>query len=98
MTLATRDLARELSTTAALVLSLALVLYLAILLPGRLATAKLRAERDELAHEVRALTDEVRGLALEARALDGDPYEIERVLRARLGFLRRGERVVAASR
>lgn len=90
--------AREGLHFLALVLAGASLLYVAVLLPSRIKTDRLRDRRDALAREKDQLEREVEGLAAEARALDTDPWAIERALRRRLRFLRPGERVLPLAR
>jgi len=85
---------REGTYAAALVLAGASVLYICVLLPSRLKTDSLREQRDHLRTEKAQLEKEVEDLRCEARALDSDPWAIERALRRRLGFLRPGENVL----
>jgi cell division protein FtsB len=85
---------REGIYAAALVLAGASVLYACILLPSRMKTDRLRAQRDQLKAEKAQLDREVEELRAEARALDSDPWAVERSLRRRLGFLRPGEHVL----
>lgn len=88
--------AREVLHAGALVLAGASVLYVCVLLPSRLKTDRLREQRDELKTERSHLEKDVADLKAEARALDRDPWAVERALRRRLGFLRPGEHVLKA--
>ncbi len=87
---------REGMYAAALVLAGASVLYACILLPCRLKTDRLREQRDQLKAEKAQLEKEIAELREETRALDSDPWAVERALRRRLGFLRPGEHVLKA--
>jgi len=86
--------AREALHALALVLAGASVLYACILLPSRLKTESLRRQRDDLKAEKTRLEKDVSDLRAEARALETDPWAVERALRRRLGFLRPGEHVL----
>jgi hypothetical protein len=60
-----------------------------------LKTEKLRDQRDALLVEKGGLEKEVASLRTESKALETEPWAVERALRRRLGFLRPGERVLA---
>jgi hypothetical protein len=89
---------REAAHGAALIAAAGAVLWVTVLLPSRLKTERIDEQRLALLAETKDLEKEVRDLEAETRALDQDPYEMEKVLRARLGFLRPGERVVVVSK
>ena len=87
--------AREVLYVASLLLSAGGLYALLVLLPGRLRTDEMRAQRDALEAEVRHLEGTVRELEQERVALHDDPWVVERALRRRLGWLRTQERVLA---
>jgi len=90
--------ARELGHALLLVAAGAATLYLGAYLPSRLKTDALRARNVALHKERDKLAAEVKELRAEARALDQDPWAVERALRRKLGFLRPGERVLKLER
>jgi hypothetical protein len=53
------ELYREISYTLALLAAVVAVLYICLLLPGKLKTQALEQERDQLTREVETLSDEV---------------------------------------
>lgn len=65
-----------------------------VLLPSKLKTRALRAEHARRAEEVDHLRESIEALKRDTRALQDDPWTVERTLRTRLGFLRPGEQVV----
>lgn len=65
-----------------------------VLLPSKLKTRRLQAEHTRRAEQVDALRASIDALRRDTRALQDDPWTVERTLRARLGFLRPGEQVV----
>lgn len=87
-------LARETAHAALLVAAGASALYVLAYLPSRLKTETLRARRDALQVEKAKLTTELLAIRAESRALEDDPWAVERALRRRLGYLRPGERVL----
>ena len=64
-----------------------------VLLPSKLRTEDLQARRDAVQTEVEGLEASIEELKRDTRALEDDPWVVERALRARLGYLRPGERV-----
>jgi cell division protein FtsB len=93
-----RAIAREGAYGLALVLAGASILYLCVLLPSRLKTERIRDRRDELKVEKAKLESELDGLRAETRALETEPWAVERALRRRLSFIRPGERVLKLAR
>jgi len=67
--------------------------YLAVLLPNRLKTERLRAKRDLACEDVKSIKGEVDRLAREIEAAQGDPWFVEHRLRDELGYLKPGEQV-----
>ena len=64
-----------------------------VLFPSKLRTRELQAQHEALARETEALQESIDTLNRDTRALNDDPWVVERALRGRLGYLRPGERV-----
>lgn len=85
---------REAVYVLALLLSAGCLYTLLVLLPGRLRTDELRAQRDAVAREVSHLEESIKLLERDTAALEHDRWVVERALRKRLGYLRPQERVL----
>ncbi len=84
---------REAAYLAALLTTAAATYAVLILYPSRLKTRQLRAQLEQQRQQVEVLEESIANLRRDAQALHDDPWSIERALRARLGYLRQGERV-----
>jgi len=88
-----RAAAREIGYLAGLLATAGAVYGGLVLLPSKLRTRELRAERDTLQRELEDARDRIDRLERDTKALASDPWTIERALRTRLGHLRPGEHV-----
>ncbi len=64
-----------------------------VLFPNKLRTQDLRADHDAVVSDVVDLQESIATLRRDTRAMNDDPWVVERALRGRLGYLRPGERV-----
>ena len=85
---------REVAYLTGMLVTSGLAFWVLVLLPSRLQTEELRRKHERSLAEVEHLQQETARLERETRALEDDPWAVERALRARLGFLRPGERVL----
>ncbi len=89
---------REVAYFFSMIATAAILYGLLFFLPGKMQTRELSAQRDLLAEEVCDLREAMAFAQRDTRALQADPWSVERALRARLGYLRAGERVFRPAR
>ena len=87
----------EAAYLAALLCTAGLTYGVLVLLPSRIQTRALRERLARQEREVEALRGSIATLHRDTAALREDPWTVERALRARLGYLRPGERVFRGS-